>query len=140
MRKFKFSLLNKAVAATLLILLPVIITFGVSYWNNRMLLEKHLLEDLTIISDGFESQAYQFLEMTKRRAIDFATDGSVISILKSGQTSSPSLSEHLRKNKLPIDKQIHAIAVISADGKVVASTGQMLHGADFSAKPCIPFP
>jgi len=133
MRKLKFSLLSKAIAATILILLPVVITFAASYRTNRTLLEKHLLEDLTIIAEGFESQTYQYLEMTRRRAEDFATDGSVISALKSGQEGSKALSEHLLANKLPLDKQIHAIAVISPSGKMVASTDPSLGSTDFGA-------
>jgi HAMP domain-containing protein len=133
--KFKFSLLKKAIGATFLILLPILITFVVSYGKNRELLEKHLLEDLSLISDGFEGQVYQFLEMAKRRTVDFATDGSIISVLKSGAASSDALSEHLLRNKLPIDSQIHAIAVISSKGAVVASTDSALHSRDFSTNP-----
>ncbi len=135
MGKFKFSLLKKAIGATFLILLPILITFVVSYGKNRELLEKHLLEDLSLISDGFEGQVYQFLEMAKRRTVDFATDGSIISVLKSGAASSDALSEHLLRNKLPIDSQIHAIAVISSKGAVVASTDSALHSRDFSTNP-----
>lgn len=135
MRKIKFSLLKKALAAAVLILLPILITFVISYGKNRDLLEKHLLEDLSLISDGFEGQVYQFLEMARRRAVDFATDGSIISVLRSGADSSRELSEHLFRNKLPIDTQIHAIAVISAKGSVVASTDPGLHARDFSSNP-----
>lgn len=135
MRKFKFSLIKKALAATVLILLPILITFLISYGKNRELLERHLLEDLSLISDGFEGQVYQFLEMARRRAVDFATDGSIISVLRSGAVSSRELSEHLLRNKLPIDRQIHAIAVISSTGSVVASTDPGLHGQDFSSNP-----
>ena len=134
-RKFKFSLLKKALAATVLILLPILITFVISYGKNRELLERHLLEDLSLISDGFEGQVYQFLEMARRRAVDFATDGSIITVLRSGAASSRELSEHLLRNKLPIDSQIHAIAVISSTGSVVASTDPGLHGKDFSSNP-----
>jgi len=133
--KFKFSLLKKALAATFLILLPILITFVVSYRNNRQLLERHLLEDLSLISDGFEGQVYQFIEMAKRRTVDFATDGSIITVLQSGAASSEALSRHLTSNKLPIDSQIHAIAVISARGAVVASTDASLHAKDFSSSP-----
>lgn len=135
MGKFKFSLLKKALTATALILLPILITFVVSYGKNRELLEKHLLEDLSLISDGFEGQVYQFIEMARRRSVDFATDGSIISVLKSGAASSSGLSEHLTNNKLPIDSQIHAIAVISSTGTVVASTDAALAGQDFSSNP-----
>ncbi|CAG1772364.1 partial Sensor protein SrrB, partial [uncultured bacterium] len=135
MGKFKFSLLKKALAATFLILLPILITFVVSYRNNRELLERHLIEDLSLISDGFEGQVYQFIEMAKRRTVDFATDGSIITVLKSAASSSGALSEHLLRNKLPIDSQIHAIAVISANGSVVASTDTALHARDFSSNP-----
>ena len=134
MGKFKFSLLKKALAATVLILLPILITFVVSYGKNRELLKKHLLEDLSLISEGFEGQVYQFNEMTRRRSVGFATDGSIISTLKGGAAFSRELSEHLLKNKLPIDSQIHAIAVISSTGLVVASTDDALHGQDFSSK------
>jgi diguanylate cyclase (GGDEF)-like protein/PAS domain S-box-containing protein len=133
--KFRFSLLKKAFAATLLILLPILITFIVSYGKNRELLEKHLLEDLSLISDGFEVQVYQFIEMAKRRTVDFATDGSIISVLREGRTSSRELSDHLLRNKLPIDSQIHAIAVISSKGRVVASTDPALQDRDFSSSP-----
>lgn len=126
--------MKKATLATMVILLPVLVTFLVSYGKNRELVERRLLEDLSIISDGFEGQAYQFIEMARRRAVDFSTDGAIIAALRAGQ-GSEALSAHLSGNKLPIDGQIHAIAVVSSGGIVLASTDRALMGADFSGNP-----
>ncbi len=103
MADFRFSLSKKALAAIAVILLPVIITFSFGYYNNRELLKGHVLADLTVVSEAYEGQVYQFIEMSRRRAEDFSTDGSIAEGLLAaarGGDVSASLGAHLRHKKL----------------------------------------
>lgn len=134
----KFSLSKKAFAAVFLILLPIIVTFIYSYSKNERRLKEHLLEDLTIISEVFEAQVYQFMEMSRRRTVDFSSDGLVkqglIKHRRGESWPADALSQHLIKNKLPLDKYIHDIYIIDIKGRVLASSDPASVGMDFSGK------
>lgn len=126
MDKIRFSILYKTLAAILLILLPVLITFIVSYTNNREHVKRIVLDDLTVMAEAFEGQVYQFLEMSKRRAEDFASDGLIRGLLQEhidgDPTASKRLREHLKKNKIVLDDSINEILIMTLDGRIAAST------------------
>ncbi len=124
--QFNRALSKKALLGIIVILLPIIITFFLSYSRNKVYLKKRILDTITVIAESYEGQVYQFLEMAKQRARDFATDGFIRNQLQKiihGNTFAiRTLNEHLVRNKLPLDKTIHAITILSLEGRVVAST------------------
>ncbi len=129
----RFSLSKKAVVALGVILLPILIAFIVGYRNNRERIKEHVIDDITLVSEVFEGQVFQFLEMTKRRAQDFSADSVIRASLTQGSGPSPALSRYLKEYKLPLDNQISSIHVISTDGRVIASTDDNDIGSDVSA-------
>ena len=74
--------------------------------------------------------------MSKRRVQDFASDSLIRGRLHSGihgkKITVDTLSRHLVRNKLVLDKTIKIISVLSPDGRVVASTNSDEIGRDFS--------
>lgn len=139
MRRHTWLLSEKAILAVIVILLPVLITFLLVYNQNKTHWKERILQETTFIAETYEGQAYQFLEMNKRRVQDFASDGFVrtqLFMITHGRTSlSDVLSKHLIKNKIVLDKTINAIYVLSTEGKVVASTNRVEIGRDFSREP-----
>ena len=136
MPKHFFSLSQKALLAVSLILLPVIVTFTYGYYKNRNLLKRHVVDDLTVVAEAYEGQVYQFIEMSRRRAEDFSSDGFIIRSLESkdgaGREFSSSLKKHLIDKKLPLDPHIKTISVISPEGAVISSTNSAYAGRDLS--------
>lgn len=136
-KKLKFSLSLKAFLAVVVILLPVLLAFAAGFRDNKEVLKKYFLDDLTLMAEAIEVQVYQFLDAGKRRAQDFASDGLIISELEaaSKQGWSPSrLERHMVLNKLNLNGNINAIAVLSPSGKVLASTERSLMGSDLSGE------
>jgi len=82
----KLSLSKKAILALAVILLPILFTFIIGYRTNRELLTRHFLDDLTLIAEAVEGQVYQFLEMGKRRTVDFTSDGFIVAELGGQRT------------------------------------------------------
>ncbi len=138
MKKFGGSLSEKALIGIVVVLLPILIAFSVTYTQNRAYLKQRVLDTLTVIAEAYEGQVYQFLEMAKRRAQDFASDGFIRSqlqkILGGNPYASKALNKHLIQNKLVLDKTIHTINILSLDGLVVASTNGSELGKDLSDK------
>ncbi|MEE8574224.1 MAG: HAMP domain-containing protein, partial [Thermodesulfobacteriota bacterium] len=136
MAKSGTTLLVKAIIAVIVILLPVLVIFVVEYNKNKEHLKETVLEDLTVIAEAYEAQVFQFIEAAKVRAVDFSSDGllqSELKKIKSG-ASSTTLSTHLKKNKLAIDKNIVAIQVVGNTGTIVASTTAGAVGTDISGE------
>src|SRR5574337_877168 len=136
MRKLNYSLSKKAFIAVFIMLLPIFITFVYSYSVNKEQLREQVLNDLTISADAFEGQVYQYIEMSKKSVLNFASDGFISSELeghlrKRGRTYD-GLSRHLVRNKLPLARHMHSIYVMDLKGRVVASTDARLSGADMS--------
>lgn len=136
MIKRKRSLSRKAFIAIFVILLPILTTFFLSYHNNKMYLKQRIIDTLTVIAGAYEGQVYQFLEMSKRRAHDFTSDGLIKSqlskIIHGNKTATNVLNGHLMKNKLILDKTINTINILSLEGRVVASTNTAEIGRDLS--------
>ncbi|MBI1912291.1 MAG: EAL domain-containing protein [Deltaproteobacteria bacterium] len=133
MGKPKISLSFKAFIAVVVILLPILVIFTFSYYSNKERLKDHIQKDLTIISEVFEGQIYQFLELSKSRTQDFSSDGFIISetqnILKG--KSPAALNQHLTANKLPLDKYIHSIDITDKSGLVIASSNKQNIGKNY---------
>lgn len=132
----KLTLSKKALLSVLIILLPVIISFFIGYISTKTSIERHIFDDLTVLTDSYEGQVYQFLEMSRRRVEDFSSDGLIKERFKKAangdKKASEELSEHLNRNKKSLDKAINCINVISLDGRIVASTDASLIGSDVS--------
>ncbi len=135
-----FTLTKKAILSIFIILLPLSIAFVYTYRQNRDYLKEKILEEMTVIAEAYEGQVYQFLEMAKRRAQDFSSDGFIIDRLKeinNGKRDSVSLlNKHLLKNKLPLDKTLLRINIINPSGIVSASTINTEIGQDLSKEEC----
>ncbi len=138
MKQARVSLAQKAFLAVILILLPILITFIVGYSRNKEHLEGHILDDLTAVAEAYKGQVYQFLEMLRRRAEDFASDGFIRERLKEiveGRVENvPILNKHLVKNKMILDETIYKISILSLYGRVVASTVDRDVGEDLSGE------
>ncbi|MBI5235360.1 MAG: PAS domain S-box protein [Deltaproteobacteria bacterium] len=128
MKKLRLTLLQKAVIGTMVVVLPIVVTFFITYARNSEHIKKNSLANLSVIAEAYEGQVYQFLEMSKRRAADFASDGFIRDEVarradagKNGSIAAP-LNKHLIRNKLTLDKTISRISVVSLDGRIIAST------------------
>lgn len=136
MKRPYISLLHKALLALTALALPLLITFAYTYNLNKNILKKDALKNLTIIAEAYEGQVYQFIEMQRRRAQDFSSDGFIRDqlqkIVNGNKSAVSSLNSHLIKNKLPLDKFVHNIYIISPDGRIAASTHGTAIGNDVS--------
>lgn len=134
-----FSLSRKALAAVVIILLPVFITFVYGYKRNNSLIRAQLLDNLSVVSAAVEGQVFQFIETSKRITRDFSSDGLIIRELDGlegrGLSAPARLNEHLTKNKLPLHNYVRAIHVVSAGGLIVSSTDSSFIGRDVSGEP-----
>ncbi|MBI5234315.1 MAG: hypothetical protein HY880_08170, partial [Deltaproteobacteria bacterium] len=103
MDKVRFSLGLKAFIAVVIILLPIFITFLIGYQRDVRHLKQNILDDLAVIAEAYEGQVYQFLEMSRRRVVDFSSDGFIRKELKKlsiDKGYDPSaLNNHIIKNK-----------------------------------------
>ena len=140
MRKFKLSLKEKALIGVVAILIPILITFVLVYFKNKVYLKNRVIDTLTVIAEAYEGQIYQFLEKAKIRAQDFASDGFVRTQLQKAVRGNKSaiskLNKHLIKNKIVLDKTINTINILSLEGRVVASTNNAEMGRDLSKEAC----
>lgn len=148
MKNVKESLSAKALIGIIGILIPILIVFVLSYHRNKEHAKQRILDDLTIIAESYEGRVYLFLDKLKQRAEDFASDGFIKNhllknirgsrgALQCASTSKnkravDTLSKHLIKNKIILDKDINTIHVISLEGRVIASTDKQKIGKDYS--------
>jgi signal transduction histidine kinase/GAF domain-containing protein len=135
----RLSLSHKALLAVAVILLPVAVTFAYGYHQNKKRLEGNILAGLAALAGAYEGHAGHFLEMSMQRVRDFSSDGVIREktsrIVKGDKTSAVALAYYLRRNKLPLDRAIAAISILSLDGRVLASTERGLEGMDLSGEP-----
>jgi PAS domain S-box-containing protein len=133
----KLTLSQKALFTIVVILFPLTISFIHSYIETREQIKQHTLDDMTVVAEAYEGQVYQFLEMVKRRAQDFSTDGKIVSglqkALKGDSGAARALASHMKSNKLPLDKSIDRISIITMEGRVLASTDASWTGRDVSS-------
>lgn len=114
------------------------ITIFAGYKSNKENLEKLIFNNFTVIAEEFEKVIYQFLEMNRRRVQDFSSDGFIsdqlVRIVKGENKAVVLLNEHLVRNKLPLDKTIHSIYIITLNGIVAASTDPSSIGKDVTGE------
>ena len=138
MKKVRISILHKALIAVFLMMLPVLVTFFISHQRSSHHLKEDIISDLTLLAEAYEGQVYQFLEMNKRRAVDFSSDGFIRDELKKiidgHSKDTGTLNAHLKKNKQPLDKSINAIHIITLDGLIKASTDKTRIGTNVSTE------
>lgn len=138
MAGISLSLSRKVMLAFAIVFLPTIALFYLTYRNAEGYLKKHIIEDLVITADEKEGDILMFIAVNMKRAEDLARDGVVRSGLmkraKSGLPVTPSLSEYILKNKLPLDKQIYRINVLDLNGRLAASTHAQRGVADASGE------
>lgn len=141
MNIYSWSLSKKAFLAVAIILLPILITFLIGSRSNKKQLEEIILNDLTVMAEAYEGQIYQFLEMSKRRAEDFASDGFIndrvqeIVNRKVGSAPALHLNQHLIRNKRPLDNAIRDIHILSLDGTIISSTNSSAISRNLSGEP-----
>ena len=151
MKILKESLAAQALLGIIAILLPILTTFSVCYYQNKAYAIKRSIDDLTIIAEAYEGQVYLFLDTLKRRTEDFASDGLIKTQLRrkirEGRDALPCVStgnrkgavdtlrKHLIENKLPLSNNIKTIVILSMDGRVVVSTNGDEMGMDYSREP-----
>lgn len=141
MKRYSWSLSKKALLAVIIILLPIFTTFLIGSRSNKKQIEEIILNDLTVMADAYEGQIYQFLEMSKRRAEDFASDGFIkdrvqeIANRKGGSAPALHLKQHLIRNKRPLDNAIQDIHILSLNGTIFSSTNNSAVNRNLSGEP-----
>ena len=117
MKILKESLAAQALLGIIVILLPILTTFSVCYYQNKAHAIKRSVDDLTIIAEAYEGQVYLFLDKLKQRTEDFASDNLIKILLRRKIRESrdalqclsnsnrkgavDALRKHLIENKLP---------------------------------------
>jgi len=136
MKKFNETLLKKSLPAIVIIALSVPATFFLSYNLIKAHAKNAALKDMAVIAESYKGQVCQFLEMARRRAQDFASDGFMRTRLskeiRGREGSVNNLSKYLAENKITLDESIKTIHILSMEGRVVASTGNSEIGKDLS--------
>ena len=77
MKKFNESLLKKSLLAIVIIALSAPATFFLSYNLIEAHAKNAALRDIAFIAKSYKGEVCQFLEMIKRCARDFASDGFI---------------------------------------------------------------
>src|SRR3990172_3074821 len=138
MKKYNESLLKKPLLAIIIIALSVPAAFFLSYNRIKAHAKNAALKDMAVIAESYRGRVCQFLEMTKRRAQDFASDGFIktrlTKELRVREVSVSNLSKYLAENKITLDESIKTIHVLSMEGRVVASTDNSEIGKDLSGE------
>jgi len=128
------ALSQKALIAVVVALLPLPISFLLSYESSEKHLRARILDDLSAVTEAYEGQVFQFLERARIRAADFASDGYVRDELETAG-GGRRLSDHLRKNKKPLDHSIRNIIIADAEGRIAASTNAVVVGKIIAGTP-----
>jgi len=129
-----------------IILLVVIVAMlinlaGIFYFYtiSNQILKERVQEQLLTAANSRADHIETFLEGKKGRAIDFASDGFIISNLKTLKEGGDAdqinndLNNHLLVDKLPLDKDLYEVFVVDEKGGVVGTTNPKEEfGEDFS--------
>lgn len=139
MEKRFFSLSYKVLLAFIVVIVITLVTFLISYNRTKKHIETLVLEEVEMVAEGREGYTLMFLEMVKRRIVDFSTDGLIRETLEArGRGLEPStLGEYIRENKLAIDDTFSHLCVMDSNGRVVAATDRTRDiGDDLSEEEC----
>ena len=119
-------------------LIPISIITTTYYFNTRRALKSHQLQKMTAIAESRKFHTIGFIKAKEGRTIDFSSDGfirdSLETIASRGYQSHTvtNLNKHLKDNKMPLDPQIVAIAIVDLDGRIVSSTNEAIIGKNMS--------
>ncbi|OGP18778.1 MAG: hypothetical protein A2054_05500 [Deltaproteobacteria bacterium GWA2_55_10] len=131
-----FSLTYKVLIAFLLILIPMFAAIFAVFSHARDELEKEVFASLQRYTDEREGFVLLYLEMSRARIQDFATDDYIVRSLdqlKERMITGRLLSDYIRTYKLPLLRSMYRLSIITgADGRVLASTMPWLQGRDLS--------
>ncbi|MBI5643531.1 MAG: PAS domain S-box protein [Deltaproteobacteria bacterium] len=137
MKKPAFSIIYKLLIALVIILLPVIIILTASFKYGRREIKRELLSSLQRLAEEREAYILMFLELNKRRMIDFSTDDYIVQslekIVDGDKAAGTKLGQYLKEYKLPIFAPMYRMNIVSiADGTVVASTMRGMAGENIA--------
>ncbi|MEE9605419.1 MAG: diguanylate cyclase [Candidatus Scalindua sp.] len=129
MRSFGNSIKRKLLFWLLLIaIIPAGLTGFFGYKIGQSVLEEYVHNQLSITAEGIRDRIDNFLEIKKERIVDFSSDGFIRDqtelIGNSGKVDylMADLSNHLVKNKVPLDADILETFVMDVHGEVIASS------------------
>ncbi|MBI5795221.1 MAG: HAMP domain-containing protein, partial [Planctomycetes bacterium] len=129
---FKYRLLIFALCISLIPITALTLTY---YFHSRNTLKHQILENLRAIAEAKRLHVLCSMEVVKSRTADFSTDGFIkhyLEIYNRGRVLKKGLirrlSNHLLKNKLPLNNYLEAIIVTNEHGVVVSSTQEELQG------------
>ncbi|MBI1910940.1 MAG: PAS domain S-box protein [Deltaproteobacteria bacterium] len=133
----RFSLAHKVLTAFIIILLPILLAILAVFLKNRSEIKKILTAELSQIANEREAYILMYLEMNKKRMVDFASDGFIVNTLDSlgagEKKTGDVLTDYLLRYKAPLLTMMYRLNIISAsDGRVLASTDPALRGMDIS--------
>ncbi len=118
MGRRRFSLLQKAVIAIVVIQLPVLITFLVTYNSLKEHLLSIVLKDITIIRDVMDNQIRLILKDMEKHTREIAEDQRLQTLLKALKTE-PSAIETL--NRYVTERWAEEDAyIVGLDGRIIA--------------------
>ena len=129
MRSFGNSIKRKLLFWLLLIaIIPAGLTGFFGYKIGQSVLEEYVHNQLSITAVGIRDRIDNFLEIKKERIVDFSSDGFIRDqterIGNSGKVDylMADLTNHLVKNKIPLDADILETFVMDVHGEVIASS------------------
>jgi diguanylate cyclase (GGDEF)-like protein/PAS domain S-box-containing protein len=120
-RKLLFWLLVIAIV-------PSVFTGFFGYKIGRNILEEYVYKQLSVTANGIRDEIDSFLKIKKERVISFSSDGFIRDqterIGHSGKVDYlvTDLSNHLARNKVPLDVDILETFVMDLHGEVIASS------------------
>lgn len=121
--------LNIKTKITLGFLAVAVFSIGIisylGYGEAKKNLKAQIFDDLVLTANTMEGSLLNFLERSKGRAIDFSSDGYIRDASQdiiSKKAAASDLNEHLRQNKMSLDKTIYGIIIMDLGGRIVAST------------------
>ena len=111
-------------------IIPSGITGFYAYQTGQETLKKYVYNQLSTTAEGVHGRIHEFLEIKRERIIDFSSDGFIrdnaeqIGYYGDIRNRVHDLSNHLSRNKMPLDPDILETFVTDMYGFIVASTTQ----------------
>ncbi len=111
-------------------IIPSGITGFFGYRIAQDILKKYVYNQLSTTAEGVHGRIHEFLEIKRERIIDFSSDGFIrdntekIGYYGDIRNRALDLSNHLARNKMPLDPDILETFVTDMYGLIVASSNQ----------------
>lgn len=132
----RLTIVKKSFLAFALVLIPLIALLAYGYVRMREYIAANTLVNLSAISQTVETQFYQYIDLATTQAKNFASDGLIKTeferLTNGNADSAVRLSEHLSRNKLPLNKYIQHIDIILPNGRIAASSDPARTGVNVS--------